>query len=143
MDAGSASAGEMKPVCQCPGSRSGAQRWIPGLPGALCLLLCLSSVTVCLLMSVRTQQLEQRLEMEMNKVFQPPHRALLTEDGSLIPELSSPIGRLLEEVQQVCGVFRQSCSDGHRDSFCEPLTASSEAELFTNTNLALSLAIVP
>lgn len=98
MDTASDSVGESKPVCQCA-PKSAVQRWLPGFPIALCLLMSLSSVTVCLLMSFKTYQLENRLQMEMNKasVFHPPHRAFLNEDGTLIPELSTPIGKLVEE----------------------------------------------
>lgn len=102
MDTASDSIAESKPVCQCA-PKSAVQRWLPGLPIALCLLLSLSSVAVCLLMGFRTFQLESRLQMEMNKasIFQPPHRAFLNEDGTLIPELSTPIERLVQEVRDV------------------------------------------
>lgn len=51
-------------------------------------------------MSFKTYQLESRLQMEIDKVsiFHPPHSAFLNEDGTLIPELSSSIGKLVEEV---------------------------------------------
>lgn len=99
MDTASDSIGESKPVCQCA-PKSAVQRWLPGFPIALCLLMSLSSITVCLLMSLKTYQLESRLQMEMDKasVFHPPHGACLNEDGTLIPELSTSIGRLVEEV---------------------------------------------
>lgn len=99
MDTASDSAGESKPVCRCA-PKSVVQQWLPGFPIVLCLLMSLSSVTVCLLMSVKTYELENRLQMEMHKasVFEPPHRAFLNEDGSLIPELATPIGELMEEV---------------------------------------------
>lgn len=102
MDTDSDSIGESKPVCQCT-PKSLVQRWLSGFPIALCLLMSLSSVTVCLLMSFRTYQLENRLQMEMDKAssFHPQHRVFLNEDGTLIPELSTPIGRLVEEVHDV------------------------------------------
>lgn len=99
MDKSSDSVQDSKPACQCV-TKTSVPRWLPGFPIALCLLMSLSSITVCLLMSFRTFQLENRLQMELDKafIFHPPHRALLTEDGTLIPELSSSIGRLVEEV---------------------------------------------
>lgn len=105
MDTASDSVGESKPVCQCA-PRSVVQRWLPGFPIVLCLLLSLSSITVCLLMSLKTYQLENRLQMEMNKasIFHPSHMAFLNEDGTLIPELSTSIGKLVEEVRVAyCG----------------------------------------
>lgn len=102
MDTANGSIGETKPVCQCA-SKPAVQRWLPGFPIALCLLMSLSSVTVCLLMSFKTYELENRLQMEMNKasVFHPPHRDFLNTDGTLVPELSTPIGRLVEEVHDI------------------------------------------
>ena len=99
MDTASDSVGEGKPACQCA-SRSAVQRWLPGFPVALCLLMSLSSISVCLLMSVKTLQLEQRLQMEMDKppVLQPRHGSFQNEDGTLVSGLSTPIGRLVEEV---------------------------------------------
>ena len=96
-DSGSA---EGKPgECRCaPGS--GLRPRLPGLPVALCLLLSVSSIAVCLLMSVKTFQLESRLQMEMDKIsiLQPSHSAFLNEDGTLVPQLSTPIEKLVEEV---------------------------------------------
>lgn len=101
MDTASDSVGEGKPVCQCA-PKSAVQRWLPGFPIALCLLMSLSSITVCLLMSLKTYQLES--QMEKASIFHPPHMAFLNEDGTLIPELSSSIGKLVEEVQTIyCG----------------------------------------
>lgn len=102
MDTASDSNGESKPVCQCA-PKSVVQRWLPGFPMALCLLMSMSSITVCLLMSTRTFQLENRLQMQMDKalIFHPPHRACLNEDGTLIPELSTSVGKLVEEVHIV------------------------------------------
>lgn len=104
MDTVGDSIGESKPVCQCtPKSRS--QRWVPGFPIALCLLMSMSSITVCLLMSLKTYQLENRLQMELDKasIFQHPKRAFVNEDGTLLSELSTPIGKLVEEVHVCCG----------------------------------------
>uniref|UniRef100_A0A3Q3JML3 Uncharacterized protein n=1 Tax=Monopterus albus TaxID=43700 RepID=A0A3Q3JML3_MONAL len=66
MDTASGSIVESKPVCQCA-PKPVARRWLPGFPIALCLLMSLSSITVCLLMSFKTFQLENRLQMEMPK----------------------------------------------------------------------------
>lgn len=107
MDTASDSMGDSKPVCQCA-PKSVLQQRLPGFPIALCLLMSLSSVTVCLLMSFKTHELENRLQMEMDKasVFDPPHRAFLNEDGSLIPELAIPIGQLVEKVHDAYGGFK-------------------------------------
>lgn len=91
MDTASDPAGERKPACQ-----SSVQHWLPGLPVVLCLLMSLSSVTVCLLMSFKTFELENRLQMETRKA---PHGAFVNEDGTLIPELATPIGHFMEEVR--------------------------------------------
>lgn len=106
MDAASDSMGESKPVCQCA-PKSVAQRWLPGFPVALCVLISLSSITVCLLMSFKTFELENRLQMETNKAstLEPPYRAFLNEDGTLIPELAAPIGQLVEKVFAACSAF--------------------------------------
>lgn len=121
MDTASDSNGESKPVCQCA-PKSAVQRWLPGFPIALCLLMSLSSVAVCLLMSFRTFQLEERLQMEMNKasIFQPQHRAFLNEDGTLIPELSSPIGRLVEEKVVVLMPKLRTTRDVGQECNCPP-----------------------
>ncbi|KAJ3587271.1 hypothetical protein NHX12_010869 [Muraenolepis orangiensis] len=103
------SGGESKPVCQCvaePRSgchlNTGVRQWLPGWPIALCLVLSMSSIAVCLLMSFKTFQLESRLQMEMDKMstlFHPSHHsAFLNQDGTLVPELRTPIEKLLEEV---------------------------------------------
>lgn len=106
MDTASDSMGESKPVCQCA-TKSVVQQWLPGFPIALCLLISLSSVTVCLLMTFKTFELENRLQMETNKAstFDPPHRAFLNEDGTLIPELATPVGQLVEKVLDAYGAF--------------------------------------
>lgn len=95
MEPASDPAGERKPVCQCA-----LQRRFPALPIALCLLMSLASVTVCLLMTLKTYELEDRLQMEMSKASdsQPPRKAFLNEDGTLIPELAAPIGQLVDKV---------------------------------------------
>lgn len=89
---------EHKPACQCV-PKSASHRWLPGFPLALCLLMSLSSITVCLLLCFKTYQLESRMVTEMQKasVFHPPHMAFLNGDGTLIPELENPIGQLVEE----------------------------------------------
>lgn len=104
MDTVGDSSGESKPVCQC-GPKSASQRWLPGFPIALCLLMSLSSITVCLLMSLKTYQLENRLQMELERasMIQHPSRAFTNEDGTLMSELSTPIGKLVEEVHVYCG----------------------------------------
>lgn len=112
---------ERKPVCQCA-PKSSAQRLLPGFPVALCLLISLSSITVCLLMSFKTYQLERRLTTEMQKasVFHPPHMAFLNEDGSLIPELENPIGQLVEEkVESVMPKLRPA-RDVAQECSCPP-----------------------
>lgn len=112
MDTASDPVGKSKPVCQCA-----VQRRLPRLPIALCMLMSLSSVTVCLLMTLKTYELENRLQMEMSEasVFQPPRKAFLNEDGTLIPELATPIGQLVEKVH---GAVKR----GRRCIVCEPLT---------------------
>ncbi|TKS72439.1 hypothetical protein D9C73_006513 [Collichthys lucidus] len=121
MDTANGSIGETKPVCQCA-SKPGVQRWLPGFPIALCLLMSLSSVTVCLLMSFKTYELENRLQMEMNKasVFHPPHRDFLNTDGTLVPELSTPIGRLVEEKVVVLMPKLRTTRDVGQECSCPP-----------------------
>ncbi|KAM7000360.1 uncharacterized protein LKV04_005277 [Tautogolabrus adspersus] len=121
MDTASDSIGESKPVCQCA-PKSVIQRWLPGFHIALCLLMSLSSVALCLLMSFRTFQLENRLQMEMGKasIFQPKHAAFLNEDGTLIPDLSTSIGRLVEEkIGQMTPKMR-TARDVGQDCSCPP-----------------------
>ncbi|KAF1384601.1 hypothetical protein PFLUV_G00121900 [Perca fluviatilis] len=121
MDTASDCIGESKPVCQCA-PRSAVQRWLPGSPIALCLLMSLSSITVCLLMSLKTYQLENRLQLEMDKasIFQPPHGACLNEDGTLIPELSTSIGRLVEEKVDVLMPKFRTARDVGQECSCPP-----------------------
>lgn len=90
---------ERKPVCQCS-PKSAVQLWLPGFPVVLCLLMSLSSVTVCLLMTAKTYELETRLQMETNKVSvaETPHVAFVNDDGALIPELAITVGQLVEQV---------------------------------------------
>lgn len=90
---------ERKPVCRCA-PKSAVQLWLTGFPVALCLLMSLSSVTVCLLMTSKTYELESRLQMETNKapVSEPPHAAFLDDEGTLIPELANPVEQLVEQV---------------------------------------------
>ncbi|GLD62132.1 collagen alpha-1(XXIII) chain-like isoform X1 [Lates japonicus] len=119
--ASSDSVGKSKPVCQCA-PKSAVQRWLPGFPIALCLLMSLSSITVCLLMSFKTFQLENRLQMEMDKasISHPPHRAFLNEDGTLIPELSTSIGKLVEEKVVVLMPKVRTARDVGPECSCPP-----------------------
>lgn len=87
MDASSGS----KPACGCPR----VQRWVP----ALSLLLSLGSITFCLLLSFRSAAVEQRLQAQISAALQPARSALQNQDGTLVPELSTPIGKLVEEVK--------------------------------------------
>lgn len=106
METANDSMGESKPACQCAPKSAILQR-LAGFPIVLCVLMSLSSVIVCLLMSFKTYELENRLQMEMNKasIFDPSHRALLNEDGTLIPQLATPIGQLVDEVHVTYGGF--------------------------------------
>lgn len=88
---------ERKPVCRCA-PKSAVQLWLPGFPVALCLLMSLSSVTVCLLMTSKTYELENRLQMETNKAPVSEHAAFLNDEGTLIPELANPVEQLVEQV---------------------------------------------
>lgn len=104
---------ERKPVCRCA-PKSAVQLWLPGFPVALCLLMSLSSVTVCLLMTSKTYELENRLQMETNKahVSEPPHAAFLNDEGTLIPELANPVEQLVEQVRVCdtwCSLFGNIC----------------------------------
>ncbi|KAG8004091.1 hypothetical protein GBF38_008180, partial [Nibea albiflora] len=123
MDTANGSIGETKPVCQCA-PKPAVQRWLPGFPIALCLLMSLSSVTVCLLMSFKTYELENRLQMEMNKasVFHPPHSAFLNQDGTLVPELSTPIGKLVDEKVVVLMPKLRTTRDVGQECSCPPGT---------------------
>lgn len=105
---------ERKPVCRCA-PKSAVQLWLPGFPVALCLLMSLSSVTVCLLMTSKTYELESRLQMETNKapVSEPPHAAFLNDEGTLIPELANSVEQLVEQVRVFvttwCFLFGNIC----------------------------------
>lgn len=103
METANDSMGESKPACECA-PKSAVQQRLAGFPIVLCLLMSLSSVTVCLLMSFKTYELENRLQMEMNKasIFD---RALLNEDGTLIPQLATPIGQLVDKVHDTRSGF--------------------------------------
>lgn len=91
---------ERKPACRCS-PKSAAQLWLPGFPVVLCLLMSLSSVTVCLLMTSKTYELESRLQVETNKVpvSETPHAAFVNDEGTLIPELAIPVGQLVKQVR--------------------------------------------
>ncbi|CAN9514920.1 unnamed protein product [Ophioblennius macclurei] len=121
MDKDTDSIAQSKPACHCA-PQSVVQRWLPGLPIALCLLMSLSSIAVCLLMSFKTYQLENRLHMEVEKasVFQPPHQSLLTEDGTLISDLRTPIAKLVEE--RVAGLMPKlrTARDIGQECSCPP-----------------------
>ncbi|XP_010793849.1 collagen alpha-1(XXIII) chain [Notothenia coriiceps] len=120
MDTASHSIGESKPVCEFA-PKSSVQRWLPGFPIALCLLLSMSSITVCLLMSLKTFQLESRMQMQMDKasIFQP-HRACLNEDGTLTPELSSSVGKFVEEKVVVLLPKLRTTRDVGQECSCPP-----------------------
>lgn len=94
---------ERKPVCRCS-PKSAVQLWLPGFPVVLCLLMSLSSVTVCLLMTSKTYDLENRMQMDTNKapVSETPHVAFVNDDGTLIPELAIPVGQLVQQVHVFC-----------------------------------------
>lgn len=101
MDTATDSMRECKNVCQCA-PKSVVQQRLPGFPIVLCLLISLSSVTVCLLMSFKTYELENRLQVE--SISDPLQKAFVNEDGTLIPELAIPIGELVEKVHMMLTV---------------------------------------
>ncbi|XP_014847645.1 PREDICTED: collagen alpha-1(XXIII) chain-like [Poecilia mexicana] len=119
--ASSGSNGESKPVCQCA-TKSGVQQWLPGFPIALCLLMSLSSVTVCLVMSFRTHRLENRLHMEMDKapILQAPQRSFKYEDGTLVSELSATVGTLVEEKVAALMPKLRTARDVGQECSCPP-----------------------
>ncbi|XP_068447077.1 collagen alpha-1(XXIII) chain [Clinocottus analis] len=121
MDTANDSIGDSKTVCRCA-PKSAVQRWLPGFLIGLCLLMSLSSIIVCMLMSFKTFLLEHRLPLENDKafIFHPPHSACLNEDGTLIPELSRSIGKLVEEkVGTLMPKFRTTRDVGQECS-CPP-----------------------
>ncbi|KAL3972897.1 lumican [Sarotherodon galilaeus] len=126
MDTVGDSIGESKPLCQCT-RKSRSQRWVPGFPIALCLLMSMSSITVCLLMSLKTYQLENRLQMELDKasIFQHPNRAFVNEDGTLLSELSTPIGKLVEEKVVALTPKVRPARDVGQECSCPPGTCVS------------------
>ncbi|MED6286762.1 hypothetical protein CHARACLAT_009437 [Characodon lateralis] len=128
----SRSNGEDKPVCQCA-TKSGVQRWLPGFPIALCLLMSLSSITVCVLMSFRTHQLENRLHMEMDKasILQAPQRSFKNEDGALISELSAPVRMLVEEKVAALMPKLRTARDVGQECSCPPGTGLVSASKAT------------
>ncbi|KAK2904068.1 hypothetical protein Q8A73_010725 [Channa argus] len=123
MDTTSDSIGKIKPVCECT-PKSWVQRWLPGFPIALCLLMSMSSITACLLMSLRTFQLESRLQTELDKasLFHPQHRACLNEDGTLISELSTSVGKLVEEKVAVLMPKMRTARDVGQECSCPPVS---------------------
>lgn len=81
--------------------RSLLMRCLVGFPTIVCFMLSVSSIAVCLLVSLKTYQLENRLhalEMEKNTVFNPPESAFMREDGTVIQALRRSIETLLQEV---------------------------------------------
>lgn len=137
--ASSGSNGEGKPVCQCA-TKSGVQRWLPGFPIALCLLMSLSSVTVCLLMSFRIHRLENRLHMEMDKgiIQHAPRGSFKNEDGTLISELSAPVGKMVEEVHYQNRLFFKNACVGV--DFCG-IEHSKETARVTGSRCTYQLSI--
>ncbi|KAJ4945541.1 hypothetical protein JOQ06_023225 [Pogonophryne albipinna] len=137
MDTASHSIGESKPVCEFA-PKSSVQRWLPSFPIALCLLLSMSSITVCLLMSLKTFQLESRMQMEMDKasIFQPPHRACLNEDGTLTPELSSSVGKFVEEKVVVLLPKLRTTRDVGQECSCPPGRAHTETAGFCTQQIS-------
>ncbi|KAK2849235.1 hypothetical protein Q5P01_009069 [Channa striata] len=121
MDTTSDSIGQSKPVCQCP-TKSAVQRWPPGLSIALCLLMSMSSITVCLLMSFRTFQLESRLQTELDKasLVHQRHGACLNEDGTLIPELGASVGKLLDEKVALLMPKKRTAREVGQECSCPP-----------------------
>lgn len=97
MDTGTDLMDERKPGCRCS-PKSAVQLWLPGFPVVLCLLMSLSSVTVCLLMTSKTYELENRLQTTKEAVSETPHVAFVNDEGTLIPELAIPVGQLVEQV---------------------------------------------
>lgn len=119
-------------VCQCLPPRSGGLRpWrgSAGWPMALCVLLSMSSVAVCLLMSLKTYQLESRLRTaetetetetdKMSMVSTVSHGAFLNQDGTLVAELRTPIEKLLEEKVSLIPKLR-TARDVAQECSCPP-----------------------
>ncbi|XP_061642779.1 uncharacterized protein LOC133484367 isoform X1 [Phyllopteryx taeniolatus] len=127
MDSLHDSAGDSKSsVCQCA-PKPTVHRWSPGLAVAVCVLMSLSSISVCLLMSFKTLQLEQRLKMELDRAtqFNPAHGSFFDEDGSLVPELSTSVGKLVEEKVMVLMPKSRTTRDVGQECACPPGNASS------------------
>ncbi|XP_052374205.1 collagen alpha-1(XXIII) chain-like [Oncorhynchus keta] len=92
--------GESKAALRPCAPRSLLLRCLVGFPTVVCFMLSLSSIAICLLMSFKTYQLENRLdalELEKNTVFNPPESAFTREDGTVLPALRSSIETLLQE----------------------------------------------
>ncbi|KAJ8015281.1 hypothetical protein DPEC_G00024490 [Dallia pectoralis] len=101
--------------------RSVLLRCLVGFPTVLCFMLSVSSICVCLLMSFKTSQLENRLyalEMENSKVFSLPESAL---DGTVLPGQRSSYETLHERLSQVMPKLR-TARDVNQDCTCPPVT---------------------
>ncbi|KAL0974011.1 hypothetical protein UPYG_G00214230 [Umbra pygmaea] len=100
-------------------------RCLVGLPTVLCLMLSVSSIAMCLLMSFKTYRLESRLhvlEMEKNTVFNPPESIFTREDGTVLPALRSSFETLLQErLSQVIPKLR-TVRDTPQECSCPPGT---------------------
>ncbi|CAG01201.1 unnamed protein product [Tetraodon nigroviridis] len=114
---------ERKPERRCS-PKSAVQLWLPGVPVLLCLLMSLSSVTVCLLMTSKTYELETRLQMEANKapVSETPRVVFVDDEGSLIPELAAPVGQLVEQKVEVLMPKFRTARDVGQECVCPPGT---------------------
>lgn len=116
MDAAADPVDERTPGCRCA-PKSSVRLWLPGFPVALCLLMSLSSVTLCLLMTSKTYELESRLQTETGS--EPRRGAFLDHEGTLIPELAIPVGQLVEQVHVFLGTAGAHCF-GNQTHFLEP-----------------------
>ncbi|XP_061642780.1 uncharacterized protein LOC133484367 isoform X2 [Phyllopteryx taeniolatus] len=140
MDSLHDSAGDSKSsVCQCA-PKPTVHRWSPGLAVAVCVLMSLSSISVCLLMSFKTLQLEQRLKMELDRAtqFNPAHGSFFDEDGSLVPELSTSVGKLVEEKVMVLMPKSRTTRDVGQECACPPAAVKNQVQQINS-----ELAIIP
>ncbi|XP_062311286.1 collagen alpha-1(XXIII) chain-like, partial [Osmerus eperlanus] len=122
MDSMVDSSGLSKAESRCA-PRSRFPRCPVGFTSAVCLVLSLSSVSVCLMMSLKTHQLENRLsalETEKTSVFHPPESAFLREDGTVIPALRDSVEMLLQErLNEIIPKLR-SARDVAQECSCPP-----------------------
>ncbi|KAL4631322.1 collagen alpha-1(XXIII) chain-like [Arapaima gigas] len=75
-------------------------RFLVALPTIVCLLLSVSSISFCFLMTFKTSQLENRvhaLELEKVQMIHRPEMSFLGEDGSVVPALRETVEKLLQE----------------------------------------------